>query len=214
MRKEQRLALLPKKRDAFTAIRRFMCDDKTVKLKADEEGILNRWIFCDALLRAKEDSEESLVEKIVNQFGVSVFTARNDIQYTQRLFADARKLNKKYLIHLHLQRIDEDIQRMRKSLFEVVDKDGTKVQCTPSPKELASYAKLIETYTYTLNSIPEDLQVDKQPPPIFNFMLAPGQVIEKPLDYATALDKADALLMHEGKDGVFTIEENDEDDDE
>lgn len=207
----RRMELLPKKRDAFTAIRRFMCIGD-VALKAEEESILNRWIFCDALLRAKDDDEESIIKKIAEQFTVSTFTARNDIAYTQRLFADARKINKKYLIHHHLQRIDEDIQRMRKKLFEnVTETDGKHTQCIPTSKELAAYAKLLETYTYTLNSIPEEVQVDKQPPPIFNFLLAPGQLIEAPMQLDDALAKADAILLKKNKDGVYSMPEEEGD---
>lgn len=196
-----RMQLLPKKRDAFVAIKRFMCDGD-VTLKVEEEGILNRWIFCDALLRAKEDDEESIIKKIAERFEVSVFTARNDIGHTQRLFADARKINKKYLIHHHLQRIDEDIQRMRKKYYL----NGK----TPDSKELAAYNKLLEVYTYTLNSIPEEIQVDKQPPPIFNFLLAPGQFIEAPLQLEDAMAKADAILLKKNKDGVYSMQEEDE----
>lgn len=207
----RRMELLPKKRDAFVAIKRFMCDGG-VTLKVEEESILNRWIFCDALLRAKDDDEESIIKKIAEKFNVSTFTARNDIGYTQRMFADARKINKRYLIHHHLQRIDEDIQRMRKNLFEVVtDDQGKQTQCIPTSKELAAYAKLLETYTYTLNSIPEDVQVDKQPPPIFNFLLAPGQLIEAPLQLDDALAKADAILLKKNKNGVYSMTEEVED---
>src|SRR5688572_1640630 len=99
------LSLLPKKRDAFTAIKRFMCEGD-VSLKEEEDRILSRWIFCDALLKAKELTEEEIIDKIADEYKVSVYTARNDISSTQRLFADARKINKKYLIHHHLDRID------------------------------------------------------------------------------------------------------------
>lgn len=195
------VSLLPKKRDAFVAIRRFMCD-ADVTLKVEEEKILNRWIFCDALLRAKEDNEDAIIKKIVEQFTVSTFTARNDITFTQRLFADARKVNKKYLIHHHLERIDQDIQRIRKKLF--------KGEATPDSKEMAAYAKLLESYTYTLNSIPEDVKVDKQPPAILQFLLAPGQVIERPMEIEDAKRAADEILLKQNVHGVFTIEEDEE----
>lgn len=212
MSKRNRLILLPKKRDAFKAIRLFMCDAGGVTLKAEEEKILDRWIYCDALLRAKEDDEDSIIRKIAEKFEVSVHTARNDISFTMRLFADSRKLNKKYLIHLHLQRIDEDIQIMKKALFKTeIGEGGRIIQHTPDAKELAAYAKLVESYTYTLNSIPEDVQVDKQPPPIFHFLLAPGQVIERPMLLEDALAQADAILLKKNKSGVYTSEEDNDD---
>lgn len=201
---------LPKKRPAFVAIRKFMCDGD-VKLHVEEEAILNRWIYCDALLREKEKNEEQIIDDLVQKFNISPFTARQDITNTQRLFADARKINKKYLIHHHLQRIDEDIQRLRKVFFSVAtDKDGNPVQNVPDEKELSAYAKLMEAYTYTLNSIPEEIQVDKQPPPIFQFLLAPGQVIEKPMQIEDALQKAEAILLKQNPDGVYEMQEEEE----
>lgn len=204
--KGSRALLLPKKRDAFVAIRRFMLDGD-VTLKVEEEQILNRWIYCDALLRAKEDNEDGIIKKIVEKFEVSTFTARNDIANTQKLFADARKINKKYLIHHHLQRIDEDIQKIRKKLFSTITVGGKQVDCVPDYKEMAAYAKLLESYTYTLNSMPEDVQDNKQPPPIFQFVLAPGQVIESHLNPDEAIKKADEILMKQGANGVFQMEE-------
>lgn len=204
---DKRPALLPKKREAYVAIRRFMIDGD-VTLREEEEKILNRWIFTDALLRAKEENEDGVIAKIVEQYNVSPYTARNDIYYTQRLFADSRKIVKKYLIHHHLDRIDRDIQLIRNKLFSVdVEKDGTKTQCIPDAKEIAALAKLHETYTYTLNSMPEDLIEDKQPPPIFQFILAPGQVIERPLMLEEALKKSDEILdMKKNTDGIYEAE--------
>jgi hypothetical protein len=209
--KRSRALLLPSKREAFVAIKRFMCQGD-VTLKGEEEEILNRWIYCDKLLRAKEDNEEGIIKKIVEAFGVSKFTASNDINNTQRLFADARTINKKYLIHHHLQRIDEDIQKIRMRLFEKVSVGGEMVQSIPDAKEMAAYAKLLESYTYTLNSIPEEIQKDRQPPPIFQFLLAPGQVIETPLAIDDAIEKADEIILKQNNNGTYEMETEDGED--
>jgi hypothetical protein len=207
MAKNNGLTLLPKKREAFAAIKRFMCDGD-VQLKVEEENILNRWIYCDALLKAKEDDEDAIINKIADKFTVSTFTARNDIAFTQRLFAAARKINKKYLIHHHLERLDQDIERMRKYFFTTtVDEDGKVITNMPDAKELAAYAKLNETYTYTLNSVPEEVTTEKQPPPIFQFVLAPGQIIERPMLIDDALKQADAILLKKNKNGVYSADE-------
>ena len=203
---DKRPALLPKKREAFIAIKRFMMDGD-VTLRDEEEKILNRWIFTDALLKAKDLDEEGMIAKIVEQFTVSPFTARNDIYYTQRLFADSRKIVKKYLIHHHLDRIDQDIQRLRKLLFNNKKKVGEDVyDYVPDAKELAALAKLHETYTYTLNSMPEDAQLDKQPPPVFQFILAPGQVIDKPMMLEDAKKQANDIIMKQNPDGTYEAE--------
>ena len=203
---DKRPALLPKKREAFIAIKRFMMDGD-VTLRDEEEKILNRWIFTDALLKAKDLDEEGMIAKIVEQFTVSPFTARNDIYYTQRLFADSRKIVKKYLIHHHLDRIDQDIQRLRKLLFNNKKKVGDEeYDYVPDAKELAALAKLHETYTYTLNSMPEDAQLDKQPPPVFQFILAPGQVIDKPMMLEDAKKQANDIIMKQNPDGTYEAE--------
>ncbi len=206
-RKTSRALLLPGKRDAYKAIRRFMCDGD-VDLKVDEEIILNRWIYADLLMRAKELNEDEMIAKIIEKFEVSVFTARNDLGNAQKLFADARKINKKYLIHHHLQRIDEDIQKIRKQLFKTSTIAGKEVNCIPDSKEMASLAKLFESYTYTLNSIPDEAEVDKTPPPVFQFILPPGQTIENPMQLEDALKKAEDLIKN--KDGVYEINEEED----
>lgn len=195
-----------KKRQAFDAILRFMTRDD-ITLSAEEERILNRWIYCDSLMRSKQYTDEQIIQKMIDAYQVSVFTANNDINYAQDLFAKSRRLNKKYLIHHHLQRIDEDLERIRKSLFKVIKGEDGAPDYYPSidAKEMAALAKLHETYTYTLNSIPEELQKSILPPPIFQFLLAPGQVITRPMSTEEAMAKAD-ILLKENKDGVFTSE--------
>ena len=202
--------MLPKKREAFAAIKRFMCDGD-VTLRTEEEVMLSRWLYADALLKEKEDTEEQIIEKLVAEYGIAKHTAMSDIANTQKLFAAARTINKKYLIHHHLQRIDEDIQKIRKSLFSYTDKDGTTNPCTPDSKEMAAYAKLLETYTYTLNSVPDEAVKDNLPPPVFQFLLAPGQTIEKPMGVDEALSQAEEIIMKENADGVYRMEEDEDD---
>lgn len=198
----RRMELLPKKRDAFKAILRFLTD-ADVKLKVEEEFILKRWEHCDVLLRAKSKTEQQIIDEIADKFTVSVHTARNDIYQTQQLFAKSRQINKKYLIHHHLERIDRDIQLVRSQIFS---KKGDGTISIPDPKQQMALAKLYETYTYTLNCVPEDSLEDRQPPPIFQFILAPGQVIEAPMLIGDAMEKADAILLHKNKNGVYEAE--------
>lgn len=187
--------------------------DGSVKLKVEEEAILNRWMVCDGFLKAKEFTEDEIIEKLVKTCEVSKFTARNDITYAQRLFADCRKINKRYLIHLHLERIDRDIENVRKKIIrsDSVDADGKLESYPVDAKELAALAKLHETYTYTLNSLPEEVKVETQPPPKFLFLLAPGQTIERSgLALEDVLKKSDAIEMQQRPDGVYQIPEEDE----
>jgi len=195
----KRLPLLPLKRDAFKAILRFLTNGD-VRLKVEEEAILKRWEHCDMLLRAKSKSEQQIADEIVEKFYVSVHTARNDIYNTQQLFAKSRQINKKYLIHHHLERIDRDIQLIRSKLFSKSD-DGKLI--IPNSKEMVALAKMYETYTYTLNCVPEEQLEDKQPPPVFQFILAPGQVIERPMQITDAINMADEIILKQNKEGIY-----------
>lgn len=203
--KKSRALLLPKKREAFAAIKRFMCDGD-VTLRTEEEVMLSRWIYADALMKEKEDTDDQIIKKLMDEYGIQKQTATSDLANAQKLFAAARSINKKYLIHHHLQRIDQDIQKIRKSLFTYTDKDGTVKPSTPDSKEMAAYAKLLDSYTYTLNSVPDEEVKDKMPPPVFQFLLAPGQMIEKPMKVADAMSEAEEIIMKENKDGVYQME--------
>lgn len=189
--------LLPKKREAFKAILRFLTHGD-IKLKKEEEEILKRWEYCDALLRGKSKNEQQIIDELTTKYSIKPHTARNDIYQTQQLFGKSRQINKKYLAHHHLERIDRDIQLVRSVLFKTVN--GTLV--TPDAKEMMALAKLFEAYTYTLNSLPEESIEDRTPPPIFHFILAPGQVIEKPLLLDDAMKQADKLILKLNTDGI------------
>lgn len=197
------LQKLSKKRDAFTAIRAYMLGDET-ELRLEEEAILNRWIYVDTMLRRKDKDEAEQIAELIEKFNIKSHTARNDIYAAQRLFADARRLVKKYLIHLHLERIDQDIQRYRKLVFQKDEKTGKDI--APDPKDVSALAKLQETYTYTLNSMPDVEAHAKTPPPKMMFLLAPGQTISAPLDLETAMKNADAIIMKQNNEGTYTAE--------
>lgn len=200
----QELEKLPKKREAFKAIRAYMLGDET-QLRLEEEAILNRWIYCDTMLRRKDKDEAEQIEELKEKFNIKAHTARNDIYSTQRLFADARRLVKKYLIHLHLERIDQDIQRYRKMVFKKNIKTGE--YFAADPKDISALAKLQETYTYTLNSMPDVQKEAKSIPPKMVFLLAPGQTINAPLDMETAMKNADAMILKQNSEGTFTAED-------
>ena len=192
-------AMLPKKREAFKAILRFLTHGD-VKLHKEEEEMLKRWEYCDSLLRSKSKNEQQIIDELCTRFNIKPHTARNDIYQTQQLFGKSRQLNKKYLAHHHLERIDRDIQAVRSMIFKT-GPDGKLVPL--DSKEMMALAKLHEAYTYQLNSLPDEPIEDKTPPPIFHFILAPGQVIEKPLLLEDALKKADEIILKQDNDGVY-----------
>ncbi len=135
------------KNDAFNKIVRFYIDGD-VALSADEEKILNRWIFCDALLRQRKHKTDYIIAQLGEKFGVSKFTAQNDITQTYALFGQTRIMSKQYLISHHIEDIQQQIERYKfdKSLAQLLPK---------------LYAEL----TRAINSLPDGAAKPPSAPP-------------------------------------------------
>lgn len=197
MSKNKLQVVVPPKKDAFTRISQFMTG-KAVVLSADEETILNRWITVDKWLRQNKHTTDEICALVEKDFSVSKFTALNDIRNTQKLFALARSVNKKYVGHIHLERINKDIEDMRDRIFyQDGPVDGVKVARVPDAKEMVALARLHEAYTDALNKMPEDAKKDVMPPPIFNFNLVGGEVTTT-MTLPDALNAADEMLNGTG----------------
>lgn len=170
------------KNDAFTKILRFMTDADIV-LSAEEEKILDRWIYCDVLLRQRKFKEEDIIDKIKDKFSVSKFTARNDIYKAQALFEGARKVSKTYLLHHHIEDIALHIERIKfdKSLSHLLP-------------------KLYDSYTKAVLALPDETNKNVLPPPVFMFNVVQGQEIKKPMSFEEARAAAQKKLNRSEKD--------------
>jgi len=169
-------------------IRRWLTEGDIV-LQPDEITILQRLEFADRLMSQGITVTGLLRKQIMDEFGVSQSTADGDIFNAQEIFGESRKINKRYLGHLHLQDIHADLTRIRKKLFE--DKN------IPDQKEMQALARLHDSYTYQLNSLP-----DTDPPPavkrpIFVFMLPQGHAPKAPMELTDAMAKADEFINYE-----------------
>lgn len=183
--------------DVKTRVGKFLAGEQ-ILLTTEEEKILSRWEACNELLIAKEKTWLQIRDYISATYNVSKYTAENDICTAQEVFGLNRKVNKRFLLHLHLDRMDRDIERIREGLFWVEDDEtNTKISRTPDAKEIAALARLSETYTYTLNSLPEDNDRDKKPPPVFVFKLPAGVIINQPMSTADAISAADEYIDYE-----------------
>lgn len=187
------LAKVPKM-DAFTRIQQYLSGHNIV-LTADEENILLRWQVADGHMRKNRMSTDEVCEALQTQFDISKFTALADIRNTQKLFAGARTINKKYVGHLHLERINKDIEDLRERIFfyEKDDMPGIKFPRVPDSKEMMSLARMHEAYTHIFNSLPETERSDAMPPPVFVFNLVAGE-IKPTMDLSNALDAADQMI--------------------
>jgi hypothetical protein len=181
------------KTDAFSMIVKYMQDPGAVELTADAERMLKRLMYCDTLLRSNRKTSDEIMTDLQETFVISQFTALRDIKNCQKLFGQARQVNKQYLAHLHLERINKDIEDARDRLFFYEDEDlpGVMRRRTPDAKELAALAKLHQAYSFTLNTAPEEKGQDILPPPIFNFTQV---VINTGMTPAQAMAAADQYL--------------------
>lgn len=175
-------------RDAKSRITRYLTI-ADIALSADEERILERWECADRLMRSKSMSYDEMVKHIETHYHVSRWTARSDIASAQEVFSRSRTTNKKYHLHLHAERIDADIERVRAGWA-----DSGHV---PDAKEIAALARLHDSYTYAIERMPEDKVGKKQPPPIMLLNLVKGDQVNQPLTYEEALKDAQAFLEND-----------------
>lgn len=158
-----------KKNSAFERILRFLSDGDVV-LVANEEEIMQRWIYCHKQLIQRKFTDGQIVDKVVENFGVSSYTARNDIYHAQALFGSIIKANKKYLLYNHAEHILLTIEEFKN------DKDLKYL-----------LPKLFDSYTKAVIAIPEEINRDRQPPPMMNFFILPGQQVNSAKGFEEAL---------------------------
>lgn len=155
-----------------------------ITLNSDEELILKRWESVDHMMRAKMDYQD-IILKHTAKFNISKFTADLDISNAQDIFARSRNLNKRYLAHLLLEDLQQDLKNARAKIMtgEFID-----------AKELSALSRLYDSYTKVLQALPDDLNIVDPAKPVIVYELVslPGQA--QLLDIQTALLEADRLL--------------------
>lgn len=179
------------KRDYKTKIIRFLTDQDPAPLTADEEKVLSRWEMADRLLRAKEP-QAYVIDQLIKTFGVSSTTASNDLYQAMDVFGRSRRLNKNYLLSHHLERIDKMLVKIQEK-WDELGQDG-KPNYHPDPKEIAAVARLTESYTYALNSLPAQNDQAILPPPLMIFRGLNGTTVATGMTYEQALEYADDIL--------------------
>ncbi len=156
-----------------------------ITLASDEELILKRWEHIDHLMRQKLPYVDILL-KHTAKFNISKFTADKDLTDTQEVFARSRKLNKRYLAHLHIEDIQQDLSIIRKKLLDP--------DYPLDAKEIAALGKLHDSLTYQLNSLPDDAQITDVPRPVIIYDLVGISNQPTPMNIEDALKMADKLL--------------------
>jgi hypothetical protein len=170
------------KDDAYSRILRYMQYPEDVVLTSKEEQILDRWIFCNVMLKDRKTRLEDIIEKISSKFSVSKFTARNDIGFTTALFVEARKISKEYLLYNHIEDIGLTIEKWKLD------------------KSLAPFVpKLLHEYTIAVSKLPDQIQKREKPKVVNNFFVVQGQDLQAPMDYEDAFKEADKMIEADEK---------------
>jgi hypothetical protein len=180
---------LENKRDFKTKIIRFLTDEDPSPLSSDEEKVLARWEKADFFMRQHMEWNAIILE-LTRIFAISKFTAESDIASAQEVFGRSRKINKKYIVHLHMQRIEKFITCLEDKIYNVKNEDAWH----PDAKEISAMAKLYEVLTYTANSLPTEIVKKNMPPPVMIFNLAAGKGIDPPMSVEAAILAADDLI--------------------
>ena len=176
---------MARKPDAKNRILKYLLE-QSIDLRADELVILQRWEFADLKMREKKDTLTDIAVQISEKYHVSRWTAENDIISAQEVFGRSRKLNKKYLGHLHLERVDIALEKYRALIF--------REDHNPTDKEIMAYNKLLDSYTYAMNSLPTGDGHKAAISPIMIIGLIPGESISMPMALPDALKKADSII--------------------
>jgi hypothetical protein len=183
------------RRDVKSRIEKMLAGDD-ILLSAEENKILARWEMADQLLSAKDLTWNEIRERLCNEFGVGRHTAELDISSAQEIFGRSKRISKRYLIHLHLDRMDRDIEKIRKGLFTrpVDGVEGITQSRQPDEKEIIALAKIYDAYTKALCAIPEDINKNTLPPPVLMFNLPAGTTITPAMNFDKAMQLADEIL--------------------
>lgn len=78
-----------------------------------QQKLLERWRYADELIRKNVYKREEITNRIISKFGVSRDTAFRDIVNAEFVFSSSAPLNKKYLIGLRI----EYLQQLQKNLL-------------------------------------------------------------------------------------------------
>jgi hypothetical protein len=181
---------LPEKNDAVTRIKKFMLpEDSGIVLNPDEEKMLDRFIFCKGLLCERKFTRDQIEEKLKIKFGVSIYTARKDVNNTYKVFASITNDYKKFSLQLQVEDISMEINRCKtdKSLIHLL------------PKFFAEK-------TRSIAAMPVDVEDSDLPAPVILINIS-GTMANKFIDASEARAEADALIEFEKKSEYIDYED-------
>jgi hypothetical protein len=171
------------KTDALSRIQRFMSNSESgVVLTAEEEMILTRLIYTNALLSERKYSSEQVIQKVKDKFGISQYTARADIEKTYILFSTVTEDYKRYTLKLHIEAIERKIVQW--------ENDKSLAHLLP---------KLYAEKTRAIAELPVQLQLPDTPAPVIILDIK-GSMSKPDITAEQARAEAEEILKHEDKD--------------
>ena len=117
--------IIPEKNDALSRIKKYMSNHESgVVLNATEEKMLSRYMYAHGLLSERKYTREQVAEKIKELHGVSIHTARIDINNTYSLIFTVTDDYKRYTLVHHIEFIEQKIRQWEndKSLASLLPK--------------------------------------------------------------------------------------------
>jgi hypothetical protein len=184
---------IPQKTDAFSRIKVYMSEpDSGIVLVTKEEQMLKRMVFADRFLSENKYTVDEVAEKLKDLFGISIWTAKDDIKKTYTLFAGVTEDYKRYAMRHHVEFLNKKISQWE------------------NDKSMAPFLpKLIAEKTRALAALPVQAEAPDVPPPVIIVNVTAN--IIAPMDAGDALSQADKLIEFEKEHEYLEFEETPDD---
>lgn len=163
--------------------------DRDIVLTTEQEQLLMRLQFADEKLRSRKHNREQIINALTAKFGISNWRADHDVTEAQKLFGTTRKINKSYLLAIHL----DDIQ--------------AQMQLAKTARRFELLPKLNENFIHALNSLPEELKGTSRPPSKIVFIVKKdNESVQKSVEEIIA----EAQLLADNSEDYESIDFEDE----
>lgn len=154
---------------------------KDIMLSGKEEEMLERWEYCDDLIRTRQYSRVEIIHLLVRRFAISKALASKDIGETHLVFGSTVKYDKNYLIVLHIDECDKFIR-------ENMHKEKKEKFVQQMFQTRMKYVEMLEKETGAENLPPVAIQF------VLNKMTAPMEVGDAMKYAEEILDKESQII--------------------
>lgn len=168
------LSLAATKDNREMVIRHLVSEPGEVVLNEVQKKLLERWDFCDNLIRGGRFTKREIEGLLKNKFKVSMATARRDYYDTGVVYGSQIPSNKKYLLGVHAEMIREEMIAAKRE----GDRKG--------------FAALSREYTNAILNMPEDKGNNKMPQ---TFIYIQQNNINAVIPGGMTVEEAEAIVL-------------------